>query len=116
MTKNKDSRTGCNSQSLFIMGAPGDAERLDRALFARNPKRLFQARWTTEAELGILPTGVARRLPGCRMATAVRSLPDSGLLVYEHGLIAAADDPASLGDDQAEALFEYFMGRVRGAA
>ncbi|TAU80473.1 hypothetical protein ELI41_29650 (plasmid) [Rhizobium leguminosarum] len=116
MTKNKDSRTDCGSQSVQFISLPADVAQLDFEWFGGNPARLWRARWTTNAELSLLPASVARHLPGCRMVTAVHNLPSSGLLFYEHGSVAATDKPESLGEIEAEALFEYFTGRARGSA
>lgn len=85
--------------------------------FRRNPERLFRARPTRRAELRHLQSIGYQPPTGMQIVTAVRKLSNGAILLYEVGPIEwGSCDPAEFDDAQAEALFEYLMGRVGGSA
>lgn len=103
--------------SMFVFGAPRQTAANDRKWFAQNPGRRFRARLTTPAEIRKFRKFGYQPPAHLRPVTAIRQLANGALLIYQHGPVNESwSDPANFDDTQAEALFDFLMGQVRGSA
>jgi hypothetical protein len=102
---------------VLLLGALSpESSGADLAWFRAHPRRLYRARPATKAEVRALRRAGITPPRGKRMALAMRCLCSADMLIYEAGAIDPQTDPTELDDAGAEALFEYFLGRVGGSA